>query len=139
MIRVTPSLAIADDLVEEAFVRAGGPGGQNVNKVATAVQLRFHLARAAGLSEAFRARLTRLAGRRLSKEGVLLITAQRHRTQEANRRDAYERLLELLRRAATAPEPRIPTRLGAAPRRRRREAKTARSGTKQLRRKPGLD
>ena len=102
MIRITPSISIGEDEVEEHFIRASGPGGQNVNKLASAVQLRFDVRRSPRLPEEVRARLERLAGRRLTREGVLVINAQRHRTQERNRADARERLVDLIRRAAVA-------------------------------------
>ena len=101
MIRVTHTISIDDDEVDEQFVRASGPGGQNVNKLSSAVQLRFDVRHSPNLPGDVRARLERLAGRRLTREGVLIISAQRHRTQERNRQDARERLIELIRRAAT--------------------------------------
>src|SRR5213083_2320932 len=110
MIRITPSISIGEDEVEEQFIRASGPGGQNVNKLATAVQLRFDVRRSPSLADDVRARLERLAGRRLTREGVLVITAQRHRTQERNRQDALDRLVEMIRAAAVAPRRRVPTK-----------------------------
>ena len=123
MIRITDAIAIDEREVEESFVRAGGPGGQNVNKLATAVQLRFDVRRSASLPEQVRVRLERLAGRRLTQDGVLIITAQRHRTQERNRQDALERLVELIRRAALPPTPRLRTKPTAGAKRRPLEAK----------------
>jgi ribosome-associated protein len=134
MIRVTASIAIDERDLEESFIRASGPGGQNVNKLSTAVQLRFAVARAA-LPGDVRARLERLAGRRLTADGVLVITAQRHRTQARNREDARERLIELIRRAATPPTPRRRTRPPARARRERLETKKRHSGLKRLRTK----
>jgi ribosome-associated protein len=132
MIRITGTIAIDERDITESFIRASGPGGQNVNKLATAVQLRFDVARSA-LPPDLRTRLARLAGRRLTADGVLVITAQRHRTQAQNRDDARERLIELIRRAATPPIPRRPTRPPARARRARMETKKRRSGLKRLR------
>ncbi len=133
MIRITPAIALDESEISERFVRASGPGGQNVNKVASAVQLRFDAEHSPSLPEDVRQRLMRLAGRRLTQEGVLVITAQRHRTQEANRRDALDRLVELIRRAAEPPVPRKPTKPTAASRRRRIETKRRRSALKRSR------
>jgi len=133
MIPVTNSITLDEREIQESFVRASGPGGQNVNKLATAVQLRFDVERSPALPEGVRARLKKLAGRRLTQDGVLLITAQRHRTQERNRQDALERLIDLIRRAATPPVPRRPTRPTLASKRRRLEAKSRRAGIKSLR------
>ena len=140
MIRVTDHISIDEREIEESFVRASGPGGQNVNKLATAVQLRFDVRGSPSLPAEVRARLERLAGTRMTRDGVLIIIAQRHRTQARNREDALERLVELVRRAAVAPRLRRPTRPTAAARRRRVEAKKHRAGVKRLRRaKPTLD
>jgi ribosome-associated protein len=140
MIRVTPSISIAERELEEHFIRASGPGGQNVNKLASAVQLRFDVRRSPGLPEDVRTRLERLAGRRLTREGVLVINAERHRTQERNRQDARARLIELIRRAAVAPVPRRATKPTASSRQRRLDSKKRRATIKGLRqRKPALD
>ena len=133
MIRITSAIALHEGEIEEHFIRASGPGGQNVNKVASAVQLRFDVRRSPSLPEPVRARLIRLAGRRITQDGVLIITAQRQRTQEANRRDAIERLVDLVRRAAIPPVPRKPTKPSRAARRRRLEAKGHRAKLKKLR------
>jgi ribosome-associated protein len=136
MIHITDAIALEEREVEESFVRAAGPGGQNVNKVATAVQLRFDVRRSPSLPEDVRARLVKLAGRKLTQEGVLVITAQRYRTQDRNRQDALERLVALLRRAAVRQTPRRPTKPTAGARRRRLEAKSHRAGLKKLRTTP---
>src|SRR2546430_5421375 len=103
MIRITPSISIGEDELEEHFIRASGPGGQNVNKLSMAVQLRCDVRRSPSLPDDVRARLERLSGRRLTRDGVLVISAQRHRTQERNRQDALDRLVELVREAAVPP------------------------------------
>jgi ribosome-associated protein len=134
MIRITPHIVLDEREIEERFIRASGPGGQNVNKLSTAVQLRFDVRRSPAFSDDVRARLERLAGKRLTHDGVLVITAQRHRTQERNRADALERLIALIRQAAVAPAKRRPTRPTKAARERRLEHKKRRSGIKALRR-----
>jgi ribosome-associated protein len=140
MIRVTPSISIAERELEEHFIRASGPGGQNVNKLASAVELRFDVRRSLSLTEDVRARLERLAGRRLTREGVLVIHAERHRTQERNRKDARTRLIELIRRAAVAPVARRATKPTAGARERRLESKKRRSAIKGLRQgKPAFE
>jgi ribosome-associated protein len=133
-IRITPGIEISEDEITESFVRASGPGGQNVNKVSTAVQLRFDARRSASLPEPVRARLQQLAGARLTKDGVVVITAERFRTQERNRADAVARLVALIRRAADVPKPRRATRPSVAVKRRRLEAKSERGAIKKLRR-----
>jgi ribosome-associated protein len=133
MIRINDNLAIGEDEIAESFIRSSGPGGQNVNKLATAVQLRFDVRRSPSLTHEVRARLERLAGRRLTRDGILVITAQRHRTQERNRDDALARLVELIRAAAVRPTPRRPTRPTLGSKVRRLEGKKRRGGIKALR------
>jgi ribosome-associated protein len=138
VIRITSRITLDEDALEERFVRSPGPGGQNVNKVATAVELRCDLARAA-LPDDVRERLGRVAGRRLSGEGVLVIEAHRFRTRERNRADALERLVALIERAAQPPKPRRPTQPTRASKERRLAAKRERAGTKRARRGVGGD
>ena len=139
MIRVTSQIGIDEREVEESFVRASGPGGQNVNKLATAVQLRFDVRSSPSLPAEVRDRLERLAGARLTRDGVLVITAQSHRTQGRNRQDALDRLIDLIRRAAIAPRLRRPTKPTKASRERRVEAKKHRAGLKLRRTRPAFD
>src|SRR5262245_30048437 len=140
MLQITADIAIDEAEIEERFIRASGPGGQNVNKLASAVQLRFDVRRSPSLPDDMRARMETLAGQRLTRDGVLVITAQRHRTQERNRQDALDRLIELAQRAAVRPTPRRPTRPTLGSRERRLEGKRRRASIKGLRgAKPALD
>jgi ribosome-associated protein len=133
VIRVTGRIAIDERELDEQFIRASGPGGQNVNKVETAVQLRFDAARSPGLPDDVRARLMALAGSRLTQEGVIVITAQRFRSQDRNRQDARERLFALIREAAVVPRTRRPTRPTLASKVRRLDGKTKRGDVKRMR------
>ncbi|GLK73346.1 aminoacyl-tRNA hydrolase [Ancylobacter dichloromethanicus] len=134
MIPVTPRVWLDEEEIDETFVRASGPGGQNVNKVSSAVQLRFDVRGSKTLPDHVKERLERLAGRRLTKDGVLVLVAQRYRTQEQNRADALARLVELVREAAFVPVTRRPTRPTLGSKIRRLEGKTRRAGVKALRR-----
>lgn len=136
---IAAGIEIPDRELTLRFVRAAGPGGQNVNKVATAVQLRFDLEGSAALTDDVKARLRLLSGRRLTADGAILIAARNHRTQERNRREACERLAELVRRALIAPKPRRATQPTRAAHERRLEGKTHRRRTKRLRTRPGWD
>jgi ribosome-associated protein len=137
MIPITPTITLDDSEIHYEFVRAAGPGGQNINKVATAVQLRFDVAHSPSLPEDVRRRLIRLAGKRLTGEGVLVIEARRFRTQEQNRQDALDRLVALIRRAAEPPKPRRQTKPTAASQERRLRSKRRRSEIKKVRRAGG--
>src|SRR4051794_17989298 len=139
MLQVTPEIAIDDSEIEERFIRSSGPGGQNVNKVTTAVQLRFDIERSAALDARIRERLRTIAGTRVTADGVLVIDARRHRTQAQNREDARERLLELLREAAKIPRRRRATRPSRASQKRRGETKRQLSEEKQSRGRVGGD
>jgi ribosome-associated protein len=139
VIAVGDGIAIDDKELEERFILASGPGGQNVNKVASAVQLRFDVRRSTSLPDEVRRRLERLAGGRLTKDGVIVITAARFSSQERNRADARARLAELIRRSTIEPKPRRPTRVPAAARRERLASKMRRGRIKAARGRPGPD
>jgi ribosome-associated protein len=138
MIVVTDSLTISDDEITERFVKASGPGGQHVNKTSSAVELRFDV-RASSLPEDVKARLERLAGSRLTLDGVIVLFSQGTRSQEMNRQEVRERLAELVRRALYKPKPRKPTKPTYASKLRRVEGKVRRGGVKSLRGKPSMD
>ncbi|MCD7060863.1 alternative ribosome rescue aminoacyl-tRNA hydrolase ArfB [Pelagibacterium xiamenense] len=139
-LHITDALSLATGELSFSFVRAPGPGGQNVNKVASAAQLRFDLRGSPSLPEAVKSRAAKLAGTRLTTQGEIVITASSYRTQERNREDAVARLVALLRRAATPPKKRVPTRPSLSAKRKRTDAKTRRGAVKKLRSsKPQID
>ena len=139
MIRITSAISIHDDELSESFVRSSGPGGQNVNKVSTAVELRFDVRGSPSLPEPVKTRLIHLAGHRMTKDGVLIIQAERFRTQEANRKDARERLVEMIAAATVVPKKRIKTKPTKASKERRVEGKKKRSTVKKMRQSGGWD
>jgi ribosome-associated protein len=140
MLEINETISIDDRELEERFIRASGPGGQNVNKVSTAVELRFDVMRSESLPEPVRERLLRLAGRRATDEGVIVIRAERHRTQERNREDARTRLAELVREALYVPKKRVATKPSRASKARRVDSKVKRGNVKKLRRsRPSFD
>jgi ribosome-associated protein len=134
MVAITPSITLREDEFQLDFIRASGPGGQNVNKVATAVQLRFDVRRSPSLPDGVRERLEKLAGSRLTQEGVLMIEAKRYRTQEQNRLDAIKRLVTLIQKAVEEPKPRQKTRPSRAAKQARVEEKKKRGEVKKTRR-----
>jgi ribosome-associated protein len=140
MISITPSISIDESEIQLRFVRASGPGGQNVNKVATAVQLRYDVGNSPSLPGDVRTRLIRLAGRRITQDGILIIEARQFRTQERNREDAIERLVELVKRATEKPKQRKKTKPSRAAKERRIESKKQRGNVKKMRKAvPGFD
>lgn len=138
MIEITPSIWLDESEIQLVFIRSSGPGGQNVNKVATGVQLRFDLAASESLPDDVKKRLEGLARSRITDDGTMIIEAKRHRTQEQNRQDAFDRLVELIRRATEPPRPRYKTRPTAASIEKRLEIKRRRSTLKRLRRNKNL-
>lgn len=139
MIPITPSIGIDENEIEEHFIRAPGPGGQKVNKTESAVQLRFNARKSPALSNAVFLRLKPLAGRRMTRDGVIVITANRFRAQEQNRRDALNRLIELIRKAAIPPKRRRPTRPSVGAKKRRLEDKRKKKNVKKMRGKVDRD
>lgn len=139
MIRIDNRIELDENELEFSFIRASGPGGQNVNKVSSAVRLRFDIGRSPSLPDDVRSRLIRLAGRRVTEQGELIITAQNHRSQERNRQEALVKLIDLIKRAAVPPVPRRPTRPTAASRKRRLEGKIRRGTIKRLRGKESAE
>ncbi|MHA6297897.1 alternative ribosome rescue aminoacyl-tRNA hydrolase ArfB [Devosia sp. CAU 1758] len=137
LIAITRTVSIDPAELDESFVRSSGPGGQNVNKVASAVQLRFDLLNSPNIPEPMKRRVAALAGSRMTKEGVIIITSNSHRDQPLNRAEAQARLVALLREGAYAPKPRLATRPTLASKKRRLEGKAARSSVKQMRTRPG--
>jgi ribosome-associated protein len=139
MIEITPNLAIGDDEISERFVKASGPGGQHVNKTSSAVELRFDVRGSPSLSEDVKRRLERLAGSRLTLDGVIVLFSQGSRSQEMNRQEVRERLADLIRAALHRPKPRKPTKPSYSSKLKRLESKTRRGGVKSLRGKPGAE
>ncbi len=139
MIRITDTISIDNSELEESFVRSSGPGGQNVNKVSSAVQLRFDVRRSPSLPNDVAIRLMRLAGSRVTKDGVIVIVAQAYRDQARNRAEARERLVELIRQAAVKPTPRRATKVPKAAKKRRLEGKRHRGDIKKMRSGKGVD
>lgn len=140
MIPITADIAISENEINETFIRSSGPGGQNINKVATAVQLRFNISQSPSLPENVKRQLLKLAGKRVNAEGILIIDARRYRTQSKNRIDARERLISLIRKATVSPKPRVKTRPSRASRERRLKEKSQRSQLKKLRgERPEID
>jgi ribosome-associated protein len=139
MIPINSRIAIGENEIEESFIRASGPGGQNVNKVSSAVQLRFDVRHSPSLPKEVRVRLIRIAGKKMTRDGVLVITAQRHRSQDHNRKDALERLVDMIRLAAIRPTLRKPTTPTRASRHKRLAVKKLRGNVKKLRRERPSD